>query len=96
MAASERITRILIRAGSQPDQFLADCDRDEFHYVRGLLLEIGANYEVDGERIIYEDMPPVVFRLYEDDDYVIRFYVADKDVLQIMRIWRRSELRSPF
>ena len=96
MAAMERVTRILIREGSQPDQFLADCGDDEFHYVRGLLLEIGVNYEVDGERIIYEDMPPVVFRLYQDDDYEIRFYVTDRDVLQIMRIWRRSELRSPF
>ena len=61
MAASERITRILIRAGSQPDQFLADYADDEFHSVRGLLLEIGVNYEVARDRIIYEDMPPVVF-----------------------------------
>ena len=95
MAAMERVTRILIREGSQPDQFLAACDEDEFHYLRGLLLLIGSNYEVDGKIITVEERPPIIFRLYQDEDYVIRFYVADRDVLQVMRIWRGRELEIP-
>ena len=95
MAALERPTRLLIREGSQPEQFLAACDVDEFHYLRGLLVLLCSNYEVDGSTITVQEMPPAVFRLYQDAEYVIRLYMVDRDVMQLMRIWRRGEPGSP-
>ena len=91
MDSSDQVTKLLIREGSQPDQFLASCDDDEFHHLRGLLLLLSSNYELDGETIITEEMPPLVFRLYQDEAYLIRFYLEDRDLLRVMRIWRRGE-----
>ena len=91
----ERPSRLLIREGSQPHQFLLACEEDEFHYLRGLLLLISSDHQPDGRTIILEDMPPLVFQLYHDAEYVIRFYLAERDVLRIMRIWRRGDPDCP-
>ncbi len=95
MAALERPTRLLIREGSQPDQFLAACDEDEFHSVRGLLWLLCYDHEEGGDSIVKEDRPPIVFLLYRDERYLIRLYLPDPSTVQVMRIWRRGDATSP-
>ncbi len=86
MAALERPIRLHIVG--QAERFLLNLQEDEFHYVRGLLLLLGSNYEVDGQTVTTIDRPPLVFRVYRDREYVVTFNMAGEDYLVVASIQR--------
>lgn len=90
MEPTEGLPAVNIRISGQALRYLENCDDSEFHLLRGEIILISANPQVDGSNIIALQPPMDVFRIHQGEQYAITFHMSNPNTMLVIHIQTRQ------
>ena len=82
----EGLPAVNIRLAGQALRYLENCDDDEFHLLRGEVILVSMDPQIDGRKIIALPRSLDVLRVYQGDQYRITFYMSDPTTMLVLHI----------
>jgi hypothetical protein len=77
---------IKIQVAGQALRYLENCDDEEFHFLRGEIILLSTNPQINNRDIVALPRPPAIFRVYRGERYRITFYMNDPETMVVLNI----------